>query len=92
MTNKKFNSFEESSVCNSMIKYIVDRIENNYAVCYDENDQFTEIPVGSFDFKVQEGMVVLFDEQKNSFSFDKEATDKALDENSKKLRSLFDRN
>lgn len=74
-----------------MIRYIVDRIEKDYAVCYDENDRYSEIPVEKFGFPVRESMVILYDEQKDCFTFDKESTEKLLDENSKKLRSLFDR-
>jgi uncharacterized protein YtpQ (UPF0354 family) len=74
-----------------MIKYIVDRVESNYAICFDENNQYSEIPVESFGFKVHEGMVVLYDEQTNSYTFDLETTEKLLDENKNKLRKLFDR-
>lgn len=74
-----------------MIKYTIDRIEKNIAVCFDENNKTIEIPVENFGFQVREGMVVLYDAQKNSYLYDKETTEKLLDENRKKLRSLFDR-
>ncbi len=75
-----------------MMKYIVDRIEKNYAVCFDENDKYVEIPVENFGFQVLEGMVVLYDEQKNSYVYDKVTTEKLLEENRNKLKRLFDRN
>jgi len=74
-----------------VIQYIVDRIEKNYAVCYDEKNQYTEIPLEKFGFPVRESMVILYDEQKDSYAFDKETTERMLEENRKKLRSLFDR-
>jgi hypothetical protein len=74
-----------------MIKYIVDRIEGGYAVCFDENNKYTEIPLDKFGFAVRESMVILFDKKENKYIFDKEATDKALEENEKKLKDLFDR-
>jgi arylamine N-acetyltransferase len=73
-----------------MIKYIVDRIEGGYAVCFDENNK-TEVPLDKFGFTVRESMVILFDKKENKYIFDKEATDKALEENEKKLKNLFGR-
>ena len=37
------------------MKYIVDRIERNYAVCQNENGLNEEIPLEKFDFPVEEG-------------------------------------
>lgn len=43
------------------MKYIVDRIESGYAVCYDSNKNFIDIPLKDIPFDVAEG---------SSFSFD----------------------
>ena len=74
-----------------MIKYIVDRIEGGYAVCFDDNNKYTEIPLDNFGFTVRESMVILFDEKENKYIFDKEATEKALEENENMLKNLFSR-
>lgn len=37
------------------LKYTIDRIEGNFAVCEDENGKISEISIAEFPWKVKEG-------------------------------------
>lgn len=48
------------------MKYVVDRIEGNYAVCEDENNKIVNIPLKELPEDIKEKDVISFEEDKIS--------------------------
>ena len=48
------------------MKYVVDRIEGNYAVCEDENNKIVNIPLKELPEGIKEKDVISFEEDKIS--------------------------
>lgn len=74
-----------------MKKYIIDRIENEYAICVDEKNKRIDIKLNDFGFEIKEGLFVLYDENTNLYYKDKENSEKVKEINKSRLNKLFDR-
>jgi len=72
-----------------MKKLTVDRIEENIAVCTDENEIITELCVSDFPFEVREGTVIIVNVD-GSFERDSQAEEKRREELFALQESLFD--
>ena len=70
------------------MKFIVDRIEENFAVCEDDNKNMINIELCKLPKNIKEGDVIMKDD--NSFYIDYEATKKAKEEIEKLVESLWD--
>lgn len=72
-----------------MKKLTVDRIEENIAVCLDENEALTPVCVSNIPFKVYEGAVITVNED-GSYVHDIECEEKRREELFALQESLFD--
>lgn len=74
-----------------MLRYTVDRIEGNYAVCLDEKGFTINVLLSQIEFQVTEGMFLLYDSDKVCFYYDREETEKHLENKTDRLTNLFNR-
>jgi len=74
-----------------LTRYTVDRIEDKFAVCIDENDNTINIELSKFDFKITEGLYIMYDDVKDCFYPDYSNTKKHKTKNRKRLKNLFGR-
>lgn len=51
------------------MKFIVDRIENNVAVCEVEDGNFKDIPLSELPSEIEEGTVLVFDDGEYSVDY-----------------------
>ena len=72
-----------------MKKLTVDRIEENFAVCLDENEIITNLNVADLPFEVREGTVIIVNYD-GSFEHDSESEEKRREELFALQESLFD--
>lgn len=72
-----------------MKKLTVDRVEENIAVCMDENDILTQICVSDLPFAVREGSIITVNDD-GSFEHDVESEEKRREELLDLQESLFD--
>lgn len=68
---------------------IVDRIEGQTAVCEDPSGRHLEIPLQEIRGPVQEGSLLFFSTQEDSYAVDPEATDRRRRELYRKQQALF---
>lgn len=74
-----------------MERFVVDRLEGSYAVCFDEKNRKHDILLENIDFSVKEGIFILYDKDKNKYFADTESTKKAMKKNETRLKNLFER-
>ncbi|HAN21029.1 MAG: hypothetical protein A2Y15_08200 [Clostridiales bacterium GWF2_36_10] len=74
-----------------MKKFVVDRIEGDYAVCLDEHDKIHEIQLARMGFTVKEGTFVLYDKKKDIYYEDTADSEKAKEVNRNRLKQIFHR-
>ena len=67
---------------------IIDRIENKIVICEDENGKIIELPVDMFVQPIQDGDVVL-ENQEGLYEVDKEETEKRKKNIENRFNSLF---
>lgn len=72
-----------------MKKLTVDRIEENIAVCLDENEFITEFCVSDLPFEVREGTIIIVNDD-GSIEHDAESEDKRREDLFALQESLFD--
>jgi len=75
-----------------MKRYIIDRIEGDFAVCIDDKDKSIDINVSDFGFRVKEGLYVFYDEEKGTYRKDEQKTEKEFKQNEERLRNIFSKN
>lgn len=71
------------------MKYIIDRFENGFAICEDENKKMTEIKKDDLPLNIKEGDVINLIDGK--FSIDSEETKKRRKDNFSLLNKLLDK-
>lgn len=69
--------------------FTVDRIEENVAVCMDENEVITNLNVADLPFEVREGTVIVVNDD-GSIEHDSESEEKRREELFALQESLFD--
>ncbi len=74
-----------------MKKFVVDRIEGEYAVCLDEKNRSTDFKLDKIGFAVKEGLFILYDDNLEEFYLDNKETEKVYKENETRLKGLFGR-
>jgi len=68
--------------------YTVDRIEENIAVLFDDDDNKSDVPVSELPEGLKEGDILRFDEEDKTYVIDKEKTEQtklSIEERFKKL-------
>lgn len=71
------------------MRYIVDRFEENLAVCEDENQEFSSFPISLLPPDVKEGDIL--DEENGRFTPNPKETARRREAVGKKLKGLFKR-
>ena len=69
--------------------YTVDRIEEDIAVIFDEDDNKLDVPVTDFTVKLKEGDILRFDEETNAYTIDKEKTAQTKADIQERFSRLF---
>ena len=67
---------------------IIDRIENKIVICEDENGQTLELPIDMFVMPIQDGDVVIKNEQ-GVYKVDNEETQRRKENIENRFNSLF---
>ena len=67
---------------------IIDRIENKIVICEDENGQTLELPIDMFVMPIQDGDVVIKNEQ-GVYKVDNEETQRRKEKIENRFNSLF---
>lgn len=67
---------------------IIDRIENKIVICEDENGQTLELPIDMFVMPIQDGDVVIKNEQ-GLYKVDNEETQRRKENIENRFNSLF---
>ena len=67
---------------------IIDRIENKIVICEDENGQTVELPLDVFVQPIQDGDIVIKNEE-DLYEVDKEETEKRKKNIEKRFNDLF---
>ena len=67
---------------------IIDRIENKRVICEDENGQTIELSIDKFVFPIQDGDIVIINDQ-GLYEVDKEETEKRKKTIEDRFNSLF---
>ena len=67
---------------------IIDRIEGNIVICEDENRQTVELPLDVFVQPIQDGDIVIKNEE-DLYEVDKEETEKRKKNIEKRFNDLF---
>lgn len=68
------------------MNYVIDRIEGEYAILYDENKNTKEVKINELYSNVKEGDWIEFDN--GNYTFNEELTDKMRKRNSDLLKKL----
>ncbi len=71
-----------------MERFIVDRIEENFVVCEDNNKNFINIHINNFKFDVKPGDVIIF--KNNLYLLDSNSKDNIRKLNFKLQNNLFE--
>lgn len=69
------------------MKYIIDRIEQNIAICEDENGNIVEIPKENLPQDIKEGSCII--EQNSIYILDENSTNKKREEIKKRMDNLW---
>jgi hypothetical protein len=69
--------------------YTVDRIEGDFAVLYDGEDNKSDIPVTGLPENLKEGDILRFDEENNIYVIDKERTGQVKSNIEDRFKKLF---
>lgn len=73
------------------LKYIVDRIEGDYAICENqENGEMEEIELLLLPADVNENDVLLYDEDLEEYTIDEDETQEEMDEIEEKMDDLWE--
>ncbi|PKM62411.1 MAG: hypothetical protein CVU97_05410 [Firmicutes bacterium HGW-Firmicutes-21] len=73
-----------------MERYVIDRIEGDYVVCLDENDNSVDIPLHIIGIEVREGMYLLCNDGR--YTPETELTEQVIIKNKDRLNTIFNRN
>ena len=69
--------------------YTVDRIEEDFAVLFDDNDNKTDIHVSELPENLKEGDILRFDEYSQAYTIDREKTEQTKSSISERFKKLF---
>jgi hypothetical protein len=69
----------------------VDKIENNLATLIGDEGDMRVIDISILNFTLKENDILIYDNAANSYTIDKDLTEKRITENKKRLRKLFER-
>jgi len=69
--------------------YTVDRIENNIAVLFDDDDKKSDVPVANLPKGLKEGDILSFDAENNIYIIDKDKTSQVKSNIDDRFKSLF---
>ena len=69
--------------------YTIDRIENNIAVLFDDDENKSNIPVSELPEDIKEGDILRFDEESEVYVIDKEKTEQVKASIEERFRKLF---
>jgi len=69
--------------------YTVDRIEEDTAVLYDENDNKSDIPAADLPEGIKEGDILRFDAENQVYTIDEEKTARTKSCISERFKKLF---
>ena len=69
--------------------FTVDRIEENIAVLFDDDDNKSDVPVSELPEGLKEGDIIRFDEEDKIYIIDKEKTEQVRASLEKRFKKLF---
>ena len=69
--------------------YTVDRIEEDIAVLFDDDDNKSDIPAIDLPECLREGDILQFDEENNTYVIDKEKTEQVKADMKERFKKLF---
>ena len=69
--------------------FTVDRIEENTAILYDENENKTDISISNLPKNIKEGDILRFDCENDIYIIDEEKTKEAKSSIEKRFKKLF---
>lgn len=70
------------------MKYVIDRIEENIAICEDENGQIVELSLEKLPLNVKEGSIII--EENSTYIIDEKATENKRKEIKKRMNNLWE--
>ena len=71
--------------------YTVDRIEENIAVLYDDDDNKSDVPVINLPENIKEGDILKFGVESQTYTIDKEKTEQVGASIEERFKKLFKR-
>ena len=71
--------------------YTIDRIEEDIAVLFDDDDNKTDIPVSELPENLKEGDILRFDEESETYTIDSEKTEQVKLSVEERFKKLFKR-
>jgi len=69
--------------------YTVDRIEEDIAVLFDDEENKIDIPVSELPEDIKEGDILRFDEENQTYMIDKSKTEERKENIQERFRKLF---
>jgi len=69
--------------------YTVDRIEGDFAVLYDDDDNKSDVGISGLPENLKEGDILRFDEETGDYIIDKEKTDQVKSDIEERFKKLF---
>ena len=69
--------------------YTIDRIEEDIAVLFDDDDIKTDIPVSELPENIKEGDILHFDEESQTYAVDKAQTEQVKSSMEQRFKKLF---
>ena len=71
--------------------YTIDRIEENIAVLFDDDDKKSDIPVAELPEDIKEGDILRFDDENQTYTVDKDRTVQVKSDIEARFKKLFKR-
>jgi len=71
--------------------YTVDRIEDDIAVLFDDDENKTDVPISELPENIKEGDILSFDEENQTYTVDKNKTEQVKSSMEQRFKKLFKR-
>ncbi len=69
------------------MKYVIDRIEGNIAICEDENGKMVELDIAKLPLDIKEGSIII--EKNSRYIIDEKVTEEKKKEVKKRMNNLW---
>lgn len=69
------------------MKYVIDRIEGNIAICEDENGKMVELDIAKLPLDIKEGSIII--EENSRYIIDEKVTEEKKKEVKKRMNNLW---